>query len=111
MPDLDRFLGDVAFLAVVGLIMVIVFARRRRVSARPMLTYLYPAIVGWMVFASSTQLFISDSRTQRALFVGLVILGLVLFNLRPVKRWFQGRMQEASFQQQFRALERTPRPR
>lgn len=111
MPALDRFLWDVAFFLVVGLIVVLVFARRRRMSVRPLLTYLYPPIVGWIVLASSTQLFISDGRTQNALFAGLVILGLVLFNLRPVKRWFQGRMQGASFQREFQAQERAPRPR
>jgi hypothetical protein len=64
MSSLEGFLIDVAFWAVAGLVVLLYYARKRHVHTGVLMKYLYGPILGWMVLASSTRLFIADSRAQ-----------------------------------------------
>ena len=110
MSGLEGFLLDVAFWAVAALVVLPYYARKRHVHAGVLMKYLYGPSLSWMVLASSTRLFIGDSRAQIWVFAALAFLGVLVFRLPPIRRWFGRKILDAQFVREYRTLQNTSRP-
>ena len=110
MSSLEGFLIDVAFWAVAGPVVLLYYARKRHVHTGVLMKYLYGPILGWMVLASSTRLFIADSRAQIWVFAAIAFSGVLVFRLPPIRRWFGRKILDAQFRREYRRLQSTSRP-
>ena len=110
MSSLEGFLFDVAFWAVAGFVVLLYYARKRHIHVGVLIKYLYGPILGWMVLASSTRLFIGDSRAQIWVFAAIALLGVLVFRLPPIRRWFGRKILDAQFVREYRTLQNTSRP-
>ena len=110
MSSLEGFLFDVAFWAIASLVVLLYYARKRHIHVGVLMKYLYGPSLSWMVLASSTRLFIGDSRAQIWVFAALAFLGVLVFRLPPIRRWFGRKILDAQFGREYPTLQEAIRP-